>query len=161
MSQLTHSLDSSLLVRDVTGDYRPAKADEVLQAAQRLNVRRMKSDLQIEVLESFVECAGPGGGGIDENLTTMRVSQIATRPDLWDKVFKKDKDLKRLDVLVIPITDDPSTTGGMRQVAYVRPGAKISSVVQGSDHVQLVLPDWMQIQNTGFKRAGKSAFAAG
>lgn len=36
MSQLTHSLDSSLLVRDVTGDYRPANADEVLQAAQRV-----------------------------------------------------------------------------------------------------------------------------
>ena len=33
MSQRTHSLDSSLLVRDVAGDYRPANADEVLQAA--------------------------------------------------------------------------------------------------------------------------------
>ncbi len=36
MSQLSFSLDSSLLVRDITGDYRPANADEVLQAAQRL-----------------------------------------------------------------------------------------------------------------------------
>ena len=36
MSQLSLSLDSSLLVRDVAGDYRPANADEVLQAAQRL-----------------------------------------------------------------------------------------------------------------------------
>ena len=36
MSQLTHSLDSSLLVRDVTGDYRPANADEVLEVAQRV-----------------------------------------------------------------------------------------------------------------------------
>lgn len=35
MSQLTHSLDSSLLVRDVAGDYRPANADEVLQAIQQ------------------------------------------------------------------------------------------------------------------------------
>lgn len=33
MSQLSSSFDSSLLVRDVAGDYRPAKADEVLQAA--------------------------------------------------------------------------------------------------------------------------------
>jgi DNA repair protein RadC len=41
MSQLTHSLDSSLLVRDVTGDYRPANADEVLQAAQHVLARRM------------------------------------------------------------------------------------------------------------------------
>lgn len=36
MSQLSLSLESSLLVRDVTGDYRPANAGEVLQAAQRL-----------------------------------------------------------------------------------------------------------------------------
>ena len=36
MSQISLSLDSSLLVRDITGDYRPANADEVLQAAQRL-----------------------------------------------------------------------------------------------------------------------------
>ena len=43
MSQLTHSLDSSLLVRDVTGDYRPANADEVLLAAQRVLARRMRN----------------------------------------------------------------------------------------------------------------------
>lgn len=36
MSQLSSSFDSSLLVRDVAGDYRPAKADEVLQAALRV-----------------------------------------------------------------------------------------------------------------------------
>jgi DNA repair protein RadC len=36
MSQLFSSFDSSLLVRDVAGDYRPAKADEVLQAALRV-----------------------------------------------------------------------------------------------------------------------------
>lgn len=36
MSQLSISLDSSLLVHDVAGDYRPAKADEVLQAALRV-----------------------------------------------------------------------------------------------------------------------------
>ena len=36
MTQLSLSLESSLLVRDITGDYRPANADEVLQAAQRL-----------------------------------------------------------------------------------------------------------------------------
>ena len=42
MSQLTHSLDSPLLVRDVTGDYRPANADEVLQAAQRVLAGQMR-----------------------------------------------------------------------------------------------------------------------
>ena len=42
MSQLTHSLDSSLLVRDVTGDYRPANADEVLQAARRVLAEQIR-----------------------------------------------------------------------------------------------------------------------
>ena len=42
MSQLSHSLDSSLLVRDVTGDYRPANADEVLQAARRVLTAQMR-----------------------------------------------------------------------------------------------------------------------
>ena len=42
MSQLSLSLDSSLLVRDVAGDYRPANADEVLQAAQRVLAGQMR-----------------------------------------------------------------------------------------------------------------------
>ncbi|HEY9100141.1 MAG TPA: DNA repair protein RadC [Thiobacillus sp.] len=42
MMQLSLSLDSSLLVRDVAGDYRPANADEVLQAARRVLARQMR-----------------------------------------------------------------------------------------------------------------------
>ncbi|WP_096663534.1 RadC family protein [Polaromonas sp. AET17H-212] len=49
MSQLSLSLDSSLLVRDVAGDYRPASAGEVLQAAQRVLAGQMRG---CEVLSS-------------------------------------------------------------------------------------------------------------
>ncbi len=42
MSQFSLSLDSSLLVRDVAGDYRPANANEVLQAAQRVLAGQMR-----------------------------------------------------------------------------------------------------------------------
>ena len=42
MSQLSLSIESSLLVRDVTGEYRPANADEVLQAAQRVLAGRVR-----------------------------------------------------------------------------------------------------------------------
>jgi DNA repair protein RadC len=45
----SHSLDSSLLVRDVAGDYRPAHADEVLQAARRVLAEQMRN---CEVLNS-------------------------------------------------------------------------------------------------------------
>lgn len=106
-----------------------------------LNVRRMKSSLQLEILEQFSKYAKEDGTDFNEELS--RVSQIATRPDLWDEVFEKDPDLKRLDVLVIPIADNPAAPGAMRNVAYVRPGARIKSIVQGSDHVSLVLPGWM------------------
>ena len=41
MSHDLSSFDSSLLVRDVAGDYRPAHADEVLQAAQRLLLQQL------------------------------------------------------------------------------------------------------------------------
>src|SRR3569832_2511420 len=42
MSQLSLSLDSSLLVRDVAGDYRPANADEVVQAALRVLAEQIR-----------------------------------------------------------------------------------------------------------------------
>lgn len=42
MSQLSLSLDSFLLVRDVAGDYRPANADEVLLAARRVLAGQMR-----------------------------------------------------------------------------------------------------------------------
>ncbi len=41
MSHDFSSSDSSLLVRDVAGDYRPAHADEVLSAAQRLLLQQL------------------------------------------------------------------------------------------------------------------------
>ena len=41
MSHDLSSFDSSLLVRDVAGDYRPAHVDEVLQAAQRLLLQQL------------------------------------------------------------------------------------------------------------------------
>lgn len=105
-----------------------------------LNVRRMKSTLQLEILEKFSEYSD----GPNSNQTTVKqVSQIATRPDLWDRLLSEDEDLKYLDVLVIPVADDPAVPGNMRQVAYVRPGIRIKSIVQGSEDVTLVLPDWM------------------
>lgn len=43
MSIFSHSSDSSLLVRDVAGDYRPANADEVLAAARRVLAGQMRN----------------------------------------------------------------------------------------------------------------------
>ena len=44
MSYDLSSSDSSLLVRDVTGDSRPAHADEVLEVAQRVLLQQLHED---------------------------------------------------------------------------------------------------------------------
>lgn len=107
-----------------------------------LNLRRMTSSLQLEILLKFTDYALAEGGGINEKMN--RVSQIATRPDFFDKLLKDDKDLAKLDILVVPVADDPEVPGHMRQVAYVKPGADLVSVVQGSDAATIVMPDWMK-----------------
>ncbi|MPZ41938.1 MAG: DNA repair protein, partial [Betaproteobacteria bacterium] len=42
MSNVTSSFESSLLVRDQQGEYRPASADEVLHAARRVLSHRVR-----------------------------------------------------------------------------------------------------------------------
>jgi hypothetical protein len=109
-----------------------------------LNVRRMKSSLQADVLKKFSEFAKSENQDIDGSME--RVSQIATRPDLWDKLFANDPGFKNLEVLVIPVADDPHVLGAMRSLAYVRRNAKITKIVQGSDHVSLAMPEALKTE---------------
>jgi hypothetical protein len=106
-----------------------------------LNVRRMSAALQSEVLQHFSGYAESEGTPLDERLP--RLALLASRPDLFDKVFCDDADLGRLDILVIPVADDPSTPKAVRHVAYVRPSARCVSVNQGDTTVRIVLPSWM------------------
>lgn len=106
-----------------------------------LNLRRMKSELQTQVLESFSAYANSDGEETDENLS--RVSQIANRPDLFDQLLVDDRDLAALDMLVIPVADDEAFPGKMRQLAYVKPGARVVSIVQDSSEARILLPPWM------------------
>ena len=39
----------------------------------------------------------------------------------------------------------------MRSVAYVRHGANVQNVVQGSDHVDVLLPGWITDEKLGKK----------
>jgi hypothetical protein len=106
-----------------------------------LNVRRMSAALQSDVLLHFSEYSDSEGTPLDERLP--RLAQIASRPDLYDKAFIDDADLGRLDILVIPVADDPSSPKAVRQVAYVRPNARCVSVNQGNSGVCILLPSWM------------------
>lgn len=106
-----------------------------------LNVRRMKASLQTDILARFTDYANADGLDIKEEM--RRVSQIANRPNYFDHLFQDDDDLAKLDIVVIPVADDPAIPGKMRQMAYVRPGAEIVSIVQGSTAATILLPDWM------------------
>lgn len=117
-----------------------------------LAVRRMTKELQTGVLETF-ERHTTDKSVLDQKL--KREIQIGSRPDLWDRLYEdaefaneKNNLFKNIGVISIPINDDPekavSKGGGLRHVAYVRPGAKVVSEIQGSRFVKLVLPDWMK-----------------
>lgn len=106
-----------------------------------LNVRRMTKDLQEHILKTFKRYAKRDGLGED---AMSRVSQIATRPDYFGEILHDDPELSRhLDLLVIPIADDASGRGAIRQLGFVRPGAKVLSVTQGTDGVSILLPTWL------------------
>jgi hypothetical protein len=115
-------------------------AEPRLWPSRFLNVRRMTAGLQSEVLHRFSKYVEEAKESVDINMA--RVSQIATRPDLFERLFKDDIDFQaNLDILVIPVADSPD--GRIRQLAFVRPGAKIVSIEQGSDEAEIILPAWM------------------
>lgn len=120
-----------------------------------LNMRRTMSSLQDEIHEKFYQYVKEERGNADVNMA--RVSQIATRPDLFDRLLEEDKDLKQLAVVVIPVADDPETPGKIRQLAYIRPGATVLDVRQGVETVDLLLPNWVTDEKVAKKFRKASA----
>lgn len=105
-----------------------------------LNVRRMTADLQLEVLKHFQLFADRE----KKKVPMDKVADLATRPDYFDHLFQEDKDFhKHLDILVIPVADNPDAPSRIRTLAYVRPGAKIVGTLQGTDEAAILLPKWM------------------
>lgn len=102
------------------------------------NLRRMVAPLQTEIAESFVKYAKK-----DEIAITKRVSEIAKYPHFFDRLFDDDEDMAHLSVISIPLRDDPNYTERMRQVAYVRPDARVVSISQGATDARILLPSWM------------------
>ena len=92
-------------------------------------------------MKKFAEYVTREGG--DPAHEMHRVSQIATRPDLFDTLLEEDPDLAKKSIVVIPVADDSVDVNKIRQVAYLRPGADIISIVQGSDDATILLPNWM------------------
>lgn len=122
-----------------------------------MNISRMKSDAQEEIRSVFASYIDRAGG---KGKTAMeKVSQIATRPDLWDTFFEEQEAFKNVRLLVTKIADDEQP-GKMRQIAYVRPGATVQLMQQGSDHVDVLLPSWvtdLSVAKDYQKKAAKAA----
>ncbi|MFG6488291.1 hypothetical protein ACG04R_16510 [Roseateles sp. BYS78W] len=111
-----------------------------LQGLRFANVRRMKADLQTAILHQFAGYVDMEGG--NSNRSMGEAFQIATRPDLFPRLIQDSKNFGGLDVLVIPVADGEDYR--IRQLAYVRPRARLVSVRQCSD-VVLRLPEWMNV----------------
>lgn len=105
-----------------------------------MNISRLKSGAQDEIRATFASYIDRAGGR--SGVSMSQVSQIATRPDLFDTLFEEDEAFKNVRLLVTRIADDEQP-GKMRQIAYVRPGATIQLMQQGSDHVDVLLPSWV------------------
>lgn len=118
-----------------------------LKSIRFANVLRMSAALQGEILTTFASYIVDDGGdpeSLDGSMTAIR--QIATRPDLFGRLLQNHRDFKHLDVLVIPVSDDPKRPTFVRQMAIVRSGAKITEMEQNVESCEFVLPDWFTLK---------------
>lgn len=129
---------------EVGDSYSNVMTRQQLQAAgERLrfvNVRRCSAELQKQWLAQFAQWVQEEGGDVAKDMAQVR--QMALRPDLFERLLWSDPDLQHVDVMVLPLIDRADGTR-IRQVAYLRAGARIVEQTQGSDQVQVHLPEWM------------------
>lgn len=121
------------------------------------NLRRMTADTQTEILDRFAEYAAQDK--LKPKTDMSRISQIAMHPEYFDRLFQDDRAFKHLSIFVIPVADNPEVKGRMRQLAYVRPGAKIVGIKQGSTEARIVLPSWMETEAAAARYRKKLAGA--
>lgn len=106
-----------------------------------VNFKRITASLQQEVLVAFQDYVRKEGG--DPDVAMAKVHQIAERPDLFARLLSDDPDFRRLSVIVIPVADDPDSPARTRQMAFVKAGARITSVAQGTGEATFFMPAWL------------------
>ena len=106
-----------------------------------LNVKRCAADMQKAWLQQFAQWVREEGGQPEHSMAHVR--QMALRPDLFERLLYSDPDLQHIAVMVLPLADRNDVTR-VRQVAYLRAGTPLLSLSQGSDQMQVQLPQWMQ-----------------
>lgn len=99
------------------------------------NMRRLRAAVQGELLSSFASLRPEAG--------IHMPLQLAQHPDLWPAALEMDPDLRHLKLFAVPVADTPTSVHQIRQVALLRPGAKIRAIRQLSSEADIVLPAWL------------------
>ncbi len=113
---------------------------DTLRKARFANVKRMTAELQDLILTRFARYAAAKSKSSSEySAGATRLERLARHPELFDRLLATDSDFKNLDVLVIP-TASLDAPDRIRQVALLRPQARILTCTQNAEHVSLELP---------------------
>lgn len=110
------------------------KAD--LKHIDFINIRRMSACLQSDILERFASFVKNEGG---DPASMSKVRQIATRPDLWERVINEDPDLREIKLAVVPVADGEN--GKIRYIALARKNILVASFNYDDEDDQICLPE--------------------
>lgn len=129
--RVMHHADFMVEVGDIP---RVLVDNEVLKTTEFVSVKRMRVDLQGEILAHFQRFIEEEGGM--PAIQMSKISDIATRPDLFGRLVDTVDEWRHIKVFAYPVSDGKK----MRQVATVFPGAKLVEVVQNTGEDVFVTP---------------------
>lgn len=133
-----HIAELSVEVGDIAA---PLVSERTIQDLKFVNVKRMTASLQSIILSEFSKYAEQRG----EEEKLAKIQQIARRPDLFEPLLDESPLFKHLDLIIIPVADDPMKPNFIRQVGYLRNGARITEIEQNTERNEFVLPDGMTL----------------
>lgn len=111
----------------------------ILPTIDFVNVKRLSTALQDTILRYFSVYAEERGGAFD---SMRQIQQIASRPEFFERLCL-EPEFRHVSILVIPVFDGVR----VRQLAYVRPTARIVAVRQdATEGISLELPDWLHVK---------------
>lgn len=124
------------------GDIYPGVVDRSILKQQRfVNVSRMNVALQQEILNIFSNYMKEENSDDFDDESASRLQLIAQRPDLFARLLNDDKDFKKLECIIIPVSASKfEGVTKIRNLAYLRKNCKITLIDQQSDSELIILP---------------------
>lgn len=135
-----HIAELSVEVGDIAV---PLVNERTIQGLKFVNVKRMTASLQSIILSEFSKYAEQRG----EEEKLAKIQQIARRPDLFEPLLDESPLFKHLDLIIIPVADDPMRPNHIRQLGYLRNSACITEIEQNTERNEFVLPDGMKLSS--------------